>query len=110
MEDNQTYRPVGSEPSLAPRPPVRQRELEFRLKELLNVWPPHIILLLHFRDSKDLDTPETGAVTGCHVLVHCLDGLSSGEGAELLHHLQSRQREFDGIQTGSGQEKTTKAV
>ena len=64
-----------------------ERELESRLEELLNVRPPDVLLLLNLGDSEDLDVPESGSVSGSHVLVHGLDGLGSGKGSELLDHV-----------------------
>lgn len=64
-----------------------QWELESRLEQLLDVWPPDILLLLNLGNSQDLHIPKSRTVSCSHVLVHRLDGLSSGKGSELLHHL-----------------------
>ena len=64
-------------------------ELESRLEELLDVGPPHVFLLLNLGNSEDLDIPKSGSVSGSHVLVHGLDGLSSGKCSELLDHLET---------------------
>lgn len=69
-----------------------ERELESRLEELLHVRPADVLLLLDLGDAEDLDVPEAGTVTGGHVLVHRLDGLGTGQGAELLDHLQKSAR------------------
>jgi hypothetical protein len=66
---------------------VGERELESWLEELLDVRPPDVFLLLNLGDSEDLDIPKSGSVSGSHVLVHGLDGLSSGKSSELLDHL-----------------------
>ena len=87
---------------------MRQGELESRLHELLHVWSSDIVLLLNLGDSEDLNVPESGSVSGSHVLVHGLDGLSSGKGSELLDHLElelpmrSGARATHVVGTGSG--------
>jgi hypothetical protein len=72
---------------------VGEGELESWLEELLDVRPPDVFLLLNLGDSEDLDIPESSSVSGGHVLVHGLDGLSSGKSSELLDHV---------VGTGSG--------
>jgi hypothetical protein len=67
---------------------VGEGELESWLEELLDVWPPDVLLLFNLGDSEDLDIPKSGSVSGSHVLVHGLDGLGSGKSSEFLDHLQ----------------------
>ena len=66
-------------------------ELESRLEELLDVWPPDVLLLLNLGNTEDLNVPESGSVTGSHVLVHGLDGLGTGKSTELLDHLEDER-------------------
>lgn len=64
-----------------------ERELESGLEELLDVRPPDVILLLNLGNTEDLNIPESGTVSGSHVLVHSLDGLGTGKSTELLDHV-----------------------
>lgn len=64
-----------------------KRELESGLEELLDVRPPDVVLLLNLSNTEDLNIPESGTVSGSHVLVHRLDGLGTGKSTELLNHL-----------------------
>jgi hypothetical protein len=84
---------------------VRKRELEVLAEELLDVWAADVIGLLNLNDLEDLfyvlkfvvfarlcfsthvDVPEARAVTGGHVLVERVDGLSAGHLAVLLVHV-----------------------
>lgn len=61
-----------------------ERELQSGLEELSDVRPLDILLLLDLGNSEDLDRPKSSSVSGSHVLVEGLDGVSSGELSELL--------------------------
>jgi len=66
---------------------VRKRELEAGLQELPDVWSTDVLGLLDLDDTKNVDRPETGAVSGSHVLVDGLHRSRAGEFPEFLVHV-----------------------
>lgn len=66
---------------------VRQRELEVAGNELLDVWSSQVLELLDLSHLENVDGSETSTVTGGHVLVHVLNGLSTAHSTELLVHV-----------------------
>ena len=66
---------------------VRERELEARGHELLDVRALDVLGLLDLGNLENVDRGETSTVTGSHVLVERLGGLSTGERTELLVHV-----------------------
>lgn len=67
--------------------PVGERELESGLQQLPDVRPLDVLLLLNLGNSQDLDAPESGSVSGGHVLVQGLDSGGSAQLSELLVHV-----------------------
>lgn len=66
---------------------VRKGELETRGHELLDVRALDVLGLLNLGDLKNVDRGETSTVTGSHVLVERLGGLSTRKSTELLVHV-----------------------
>lgn len=66
-----------------------KRELEVLGGELPHVWAAEVVGLLDLDDFEDGDSPETGTVTGGHVLVHGDDGVAAGHFTVLLVHVVS---------------------
>jgi len=56
---------------------VRKGEFEILGKELLNVGPLNVIGLLEFDDFEDVDRPETGSMSGSHILVKSFNSIRS---------------------------------
>lgn len=69
------------------RATVRQRELETRSHELLDVRTLDILTLLNLGDLENVDRGETRTVTSGHVLVQRLGGLGARKRTELLVHV-----------------------
>lgn len=62
-------------------------ESELRLEELFDVRTTDIVCLLELDDAKDMNGPESGTVSCCHVLVKRFNGIGTAEFAELLVHV-----------------------
>lgn len=66
---------------------MRKREAQVLGEELLDVRAADALGVLDLDDAEDVNGTESGTVTGSHVLVQGLNGISSAELAELLVHV-----------------------
>lgn len=66
---------------------VGKGESELGLEELFDVWATDVVCFLDLDDAENVDRPESGTVSCCHVLVERFHGVGAAEFAELLVHV-----------------------
>jgi len=66
---------------------MRKWELEVLRDQLLDVWASNVGSLFDFGDFEDMNRPESGTMSGSHVLVKGVNGIGSRKFSVLLVHI-----------------------
>jgi len=67
--------------------PMRERELEARDEQLLDVGPADVLRLLDLNHTENMDGSEPRTMPGSHILIVALDGIRARELTVLLVHV-----------------------